>query len=411
LTATISRRRLLQGGLSAAAAAALWGCLPGSSTPQPSPTPSFPSNPIGPSPTPSFSSPSASTAPPSPSATAEPSLQARIARLLVVGFRGLTVDDAGPFATAIADQGLGGVILFDRDQLTGGRRNIASPDQLRGLVEDLRALAPDRSLLVAVDQEGGSVARLSPATGFPSFAGEAEIAPKGDATVRAWARSIAWTLASVGIDVNLAPVVDVDANPSNPAIGALGRSFSADPAVVARLAAIEVAAHRDAGVRTVLKHFPGLGSASTNTDFGVADVTATWTRRELEPYRTLIAAGDVDAIMVGNLVNGRIDPDAPASLSAATVTGLLRGELGWDGVVVTDDLQAGAITASFGADDAIRLALAAGVDLLLLANQQSYDPDIAGHVIELVAGLVGDGTIPESRIDESYARVVAFAGD
>ena len=179
---------------------------------------------------------------------------------------------------------------------------------------------------------------------------------------------------------------------------------------MARLAAIEVAAHREAGVRTVLKHFPGLGSASTNTDFGVADVTGTWTRRELEPYRALIAAGSVDAIMVGNLVNGQVDPDAPASLSAATVTDLLRGELGWDGVVITDDLQAGAITESFGADEAIRLALAAGNDLLLLANQQTYDPDIVRHVVELVAGLVLDGTIPESRIDESHARVVAFAG-
>jgi beta-N-acetylhexosaminidase len=322
----------------------------------------------------------------------------------------LTVDTAGPVASAIADGGLGGVILFDRDQLTGGRRNIESPEQLRRLVDGLRALAPDRRLLVAIDQEGGRVARLSPATGFPSFAGQAEIAPQGDATVRAWARSIATTLASVGVDVNLAPVVDLNVNPSNPASGALGRSFSDDPATVARLASIEVLAHRESDVRTVLKHFPGLGSASTNTDFGVADVTKTWSRRELEPYRTMLAGGDVDAIMAGNLVNGQIDPDAPASLSATTVTDLLRGELGWDGVVVTDDLQAGAITESFGADEAIGLALAAGNDLLLLANQQTYVPDIAGHVVDVVAGLVRDGTISEARIDESYARVRAFAG-
>jgi beta-N-acetylhexosaminidase len=338
-----------------------------------------------------------------------PSLEARIARLLVVGFRGLSVDEAGPIASAIADDGLGGVILFDEDQLTGGRRNIESPDQLRALVEGLRALAPDRRLLVAIDQEGGRVARLSPATGFPSFAGEAEIAAQGDAAVRAWARSIAATLESVGIDVNLAPVVDLNVNPLNPAIGALGRSFSDDAATVARLASIEVVAHREAGVATVLKHFPGLGSASTNTDFGVADVTGTWTRRELEPYRTMLAAGDVDAIVVGHVVNGQLDPDAPASLSHATVSGLLRGELGWDGVVVTDDLQAAAITEAFGAYEAIELAINAGDDLLLLANQQSYDPDIAARVISLVAGKVRDGTIPEARIDESYARVLRFA--
>jgi beta-N-acetylhexosaminidase len=118
----------------------------------------------------------------------------------------------------------------------------------------------------------------------------------------------------------------------------------------------------------------------------------------------------VDAVMVGHVVNGQLDPDAPASLSVATVTGLLRDELGWTGPVVTDDLQAAAITDAFGADAAIELALAAGNDLLLLANQQSYEPEIASHVIAVVAGLVRDGTISQARIDESYARVVAFAG-
>ena len=408
MTTPISRRRLLQGAGAAAAAVALWGCGPAKTPSASLPAGASPVPPSSPSTTPAASS--ARSESPTPSSTPGPSLEARIAGLLVVGFRGLTVDTAGPVANAIADGGLGGVILFDRDQLTGGPRNIESPEQLRRLVGGLRSLAPDRRLVVAIDQEGGRVARLSPARGFPSFAGEAEIAPQGDATVRAWARSIAKTLASVGIDVNLAPVVDLNVNPSNPAIGALGRSFSDDPATVARLASIEVLAHRESDVRTALKHFPGLGSASTNTDFGVADVTKTWTRRELEPYRTMLAGGDVDAIMVGNLVNGQIDADAPASLSARTVAGLLRGELGWDGVVVTDDLQAGAITDAFGADEAIGLALAAGNDLLLLANQQTYVPDIASHVVDVVAGLVRDGTISEARIDESYARVRAFAG-
>jgi beta-N-acetylhexosaminidase len=406
LTRRISRRRLLQAAIAAGSAVVLGSCgvAPASNGPGPT-TPSGPSS----SPSPRASSPASPSpaAPPSP----EPSLEAKIARLLIVGFRGLTAGDAGPVAQAIADDGLGGIILFSRDQLTGGPRNIASPEQLRSLIAELRELAPDRTLLVAIDQEGGRVARLTPEFGFPDVVGEAEIGGQGDDAVAAWATGIAGTLADVGIDVNLAPVVDVNVNPDNPAIGALGRAFSADPDVVARDAAIEVRAHRDAGVRTVLKHFPGLGSASTNTDFGVADVTDTWTRTELEPYRTLIASGDVDAIMVGHVVNGQLDPDAPASLSAATITDLLRTELGWDGPVMTDDLQAAAITDAFGADAAIELALAAGNDLLLLANQQTYEPDIAAHVIALVAGLVRDGTLSQARIDESYARVVAFAGD
>jgi beta-N-acetylhexosaminidase len=302
------------------------------------------------------------------------------------------------------------VILFSTDQQTGKPRNITSPKQVTRLVKDLQALAADRTLLVATDQEGGKVARLSPATGFPAVASQAQVGGRSDAVVTAWAESIAATLASVGINLNLAPVVDLNVNPHNPAIGALGRSFSADPNVVAHDAAIAVDAHRAAGVRTALKHFPGLGSATTNTDFGVADVTDTWSRTELEPYRTLLAAGKVDSIMVGNLVNGQVDADAPASLSKKTVTDLLRDELGWNGLVVTDDLQAAAITHAFGREDAIRMALEAGDDVLLLANQQTYDPDLVAHTIDSIARLIRAGTVSEARIDESYARVTAFAG-
>ena len=407
MTSGLSRRQLLKGGAWVGLAAALAACAAPSGTPSrtaaASPTPASP--PASSSPPPPSASP-----PPTPLPTPAIPLETKIARLLLVGFRGLTIDAAGTTAADIADRGLGGVILFSTDQQTGKPRNITSPKQVTRLVTDLRALAPGRTLLVATDQEGGKVARLSPATGFPAVASQAQVGGRSDAVVTAWAESIARTLASVGINLNLAPVVDLNVNPNNPAIGALGRSFSADPDVVAHDAAIAVDAHGAAGVRTALKHFPGLGSASTNTDFGVADVTDTWSRTELEPYQTLLAAGKVDSIMVGNLVNGQVDADAPASLSKATVTGLLRGELGWNGLVVTDDLQARAITDAFGREDAIRMALEAGDDLLLLANQQTYDPDLVAHTVDSIAKLVRAGTVSEARIDESYARVAAFAG-
>jgi beta-N-acetylhexosaminidase len=170
-------------------------------------------------------------------------------------------------------------------------------------------------------------------------------------------------------------------------------------------AGIEIRAHRAKGVRTALKHFPGLGSASTNTDFGVADVTATWRDTELAPYRELLGASLVDVVMAAHVVNGQIDPAAPASLSRATVTDLLRRELGWDGVVVTDDLGAVAITEAFGFEDAIGLALNAGNDLLLFANQHDYDPVLATRVIDVVERLVEQGTVAEARIDEAVERV------
>ena len=303
------------------------------------------------------------------------------------------------------------MILFDRDQLTGGSRNILSPAQVE---------APDRGACVRRHPAAGSssastrraaiVTRLGPSHGFPAVASEATIGAGSASAARTWARAIATTLAANGFDLNFAPVVDLDVNPDSPAIGALDRSFSADPDVVVARATIEIDAHRTAGVRTTLKHFPGIGSSTTNTDFGVADVTKTWTRTELEPFRQLIAAGKVDLVMAGHVVNGQLDAAHPASLSKAVVTDLLRGELGWDGIVVTDDLQATAITKAFGRDEAVLLALEAGNDLLLFANQQLYDAKLVARVVKVVSAAVASGRIAESRIDEAYDRVQALFG-
>jgi beta-N-acetylhexosaminidase len=318
---------------------------------------------------------------------------------------GVELADAAWVQTALAEFGLGGVILFDRDQLTGGSRNILSPAQVKRLTQDLRAAAGNRGIIVSVDQEGGVVTRLGPSHSFPAVASEASIGAATAADARPWAHAIASTLAANSFNLNFAPVVDLDVNPASPAIGALDRSFSADADVVVARATVEIDEHRAAGVRTTLKHFPGIGSSTTNTDFGVADVTKTWTRNELEPFRRLIAAGKADLVMAGHVVNGQLDADHPASLSKAIVTDLLRGGLGWDGIVVTDDLQAAAITHAFGRDEAILLALEAGNDLLLFANQQVYDATLISRVVKLVAAAVTTGRIPRTRIDEAYGRV------
>jgi len=393
----LSRRAVLKAAAVGAGGLVLAACAPTSSAPAGSPGA-----------TGGAASGPPQSAGPTPEGSPNPvPLRQRIARLLVVGFRGLRVEVDDWIASNIAVDGLGGVILFDKDA-SQATRNVRSPRQVSRLVSDLKALAPGRELIVAIDQEGGLVTRLSPAYGFPPVASEEAIGAKGDADVTTWADGLVATLADVGINLNLAPVVDLNVNRKNPAIGALDRAFSADPAVVARDAAIEVQAHRAEGIRTTLKHFPGLGSATSNTDFGVADVTKTWTQTELDPYRDLLAQGLVDVIMSGHLVNGQIDPSAPASLSRGTVTDLLRDELGWDGVVITDDLQAGAITDNFGKEDAIALALDAGNDLLLFANQQVYDPAIVGWAIDLIEGFVTSGRIAEARIDRSYERVTAL---
>jgi beta-N-acetylhexosaminidase len=330
--------------------------------------------------------------------------------MLMVGFRGTTAEETGPIRDAIAAGDVGGVILFDRDGFTGGTRNITSPDQLVALTDALRAAGiggpVGPRLLIAVDQEGGRVARLNPSNGYPATESEADLGAANDLAHTTDAATLtAVTLLGAGIDVNLAPVVDVELNPANLAIGALDRSFSADPAVVVAQATAVIEAQQGAGIRCVIKHFPGEGSATGSTDKGVVDVTSTWTDVELEPFRALVAAALPAGVMVGHIRNAQLDPDRPASLSAPTVTGLLRDQLGWDGVVVSDDLQAAAITQEYGADEAIALAIEAGVDLLLFANQQVYDEAIAEHVISAVISFVQSGRIRESRLDESVARI------
>jgi beta-N-acetylhexosaminidase len=403
----VSRRDLLRGAALGGVSLFLAAC--GSSSPTPNPTGSAESVPPGGS----SAGPStiASPSPPAaPAPTPGPSLRQRIAGLMIVGFRGSQLSQVPWLRTALRDTGLGGVILFDRDQLIGGNRNVRSAAQVKTLVRDLRSAAGGRGIIVSVDQEGGIVTRLSPAHGFPAVASEADIGRGTVAAARTWARGIASTLATAGFNLNFAPVVDLDVNPRSPAIGALDRSFSADPDVVVEMATVEIEAHRTAGVRTTLKHFPGIGSSTTNTDFGVADVTKTWTRRELEPFQRLIDADTADVVMAGHVVNGQLDRDHPASLSKATVTDLLRGDLGWTGPVVTDDLQAAAIDRAFGFAEAVVLALEAGNDLLLFANQQTYDPKVVGRAIAAIAAAVKAGRLSETRIDEAYDRVTVMFG-
>jgi beta-N-acetylhexosaminidase len=387
-------RRLLLTGLGSAAAAGLAGCHSGTAeAPPPRPT----------------GSPPRSASRPAAGATAldEAALRRKIASLLVVGFRGEQVSDRDWIVTAVRN-GLGGVILFDRDLKTGDQRNIRSPGQVTALVKTLRQASPGR-LIVSIDQEGGRVARLNPGNGFPATRSEAYIgAENSPSATRAWAQGLVHDLTSIGVNLNYAPVVDLNVNPRNPAIGKLNRSFSANAGVVVTNATEEIKVHRAAGVKTSLKHFPGLGSATGNTDFAVVDVSKSWHQRELEPFQRLIASGNADSVLVAHLLNKQLDPNRPASLSPAVVTGLLRGKLGWQGPAVSDDMQAVAIASRYGRDEAVALALAAGLDLLVFGNQQVYDPHIVDETLDTVVRLVRDGRVSQARIDQSVARVDAL---
>ncbi len=336
------------------------------------------------------------------------SLEARIGQMLMVGFRGLDVHPEMPILEDIRQGRVGGVLLFDVDVALGvPLRNIASPQQTRALIADLEQ-ASAIPLLVALDQEGGRVSRLKERHGFAPTRSAAELGAGPTARTRAEARTMAATLASLGFNINLAPVVDVDLNPQNPIIGALGRSFSADPSQVVRHARAFIEGHREEGVLCTLKHFPGHGSSAADSHLGLTDVTESWRRIELEPFARLIAEGMADAVMTAHVFHAGLDPERPATLSTSVVKGLLRDELGFDGVVFSDDMQMQAITDHFGFDAAILAALEADVDILVFGNNLVYDPQVAQRAVALILRYVEEGTIDEERIDRSWRRISAL---
>jgi beta-N-acetylhexosaminidase len=344
-----------------------------------------------------------------PAATAErtPGLDVKIGQMVMVGFRGLAVSDDHPVARDIRERHIGGVILFDYDVPTRTYgRNIASAKQTRALTASLRRLA-SISLFIAVDQEGGKVSRLKEKQGFPPTVSQKQLGAAGDLKkTELQAETTAKTLAGLGINVNFVPVVDLDINPGNPVIGKLERSFSPDPAVVTRHAMAVIEAHRRYGILTAPKHFPGHGSAGGDTHEGFVDVTDQWTPVELEPFRILIRQGMADMVMTAHIFNGKLDPAWPSTLSRKTLAGILRQEMGFDGVVISDDMQMKAISARFGLESAIKQSILAGVDILIFANNSVYEEDIAARASATIRSLVEKGEIPRERIDASYRRIM-----
>ncbi len=333
-------------------------------------------------------------------------LDFKIGQMLMVGFRGLAVDTNSAIVQDIRKRHLGGVVLFDYDVPTAKfERNIASPQQLQQLITALQSFATT-SLLVTMDQEGGKVTRLRETYGFPATMSHQALGTLNDLDVtRAQSGKMAQTLKAMGVNLNLAPVVDLNVNPNSPAIGAYERSFSADPHIVTQQALAFIEAHHAQGVLCTLKHFPGHGSATADTHRGFVDVTTTWSRTELEPYRALITAKQADAIMTAHVFNANLDKDYPATLSQPTITKLLRQELHYKGVVITDDMQMGAIRELYGFETAIQKTIEAGVDIIAIANNLVYEADVAARTVALIKRLVTTGVISEARIDESYQRI------
>jgi beta-N-acetylhexosaminidase len=326
--------------------------------------------------------------------------------LLLVGFSGTELDGNRELEDLLCATRVGGIILF--------ARNIVDAEQVARLTRDARAASracTGRSLLVATDAEGGQVMRLGPNAGYSPTLSHRDLGDSNDlAETELEARRIGRMLSEAGIGWNLAPVVDVGYNPANPVIVRNARSFGAGPALVTSHARAYIRGMHDEGVLTALKHFPGHGSSFTDSHLGFVDVTDTANRTvELAPYRTLIADGLADSVMTAHVFNRQLDSRYPATLSRSTIHGLLRTALRFAGVVVSDDLRMGAIEKHWGVADASVLALRAGVDVVLIADDRLPDGRSAARVALDALGLaVAQRRLSPKQVAAAIQRVEAL---
>lgn len=346
-------------------------------------------------------------------------LDENIGMMLLVGFRGTEIDSAKnpDIVSAIRDYHVGSVILFDYDVPTGTRgRNIKGAEQLKRLCAQLRAF--NDKLIIGIDQEGGYVSRLSPRYGFPAIPSAQKCAAMGPDSVHHYADLTGQMLEELGINLDFAPVADVNVNPRCPVIGAIERSFSADPEKVRHNCMrwnIHLSKHH---VISCWKHFPGHGSATGDTHKGLVDVSDTWKPIELDPYRvngedlynTPPGGWNIPGmVMTAHVINRKLDPSGlPASLSPK-ITSYLRDTLRYEGVIVTDDLAMGAIVQQYSFEKAIRMAVLAGADLLCLSNNGgTYDVNMVPRAVKVIRQMVENGEVTEERIGQSAARVRAL---
>ena len=282
-------------------------------------------------------------------------LRREVARMLMVGFTGDKINAQSDAARYVRDLHVGGIILFDID-LTGtrkiGSRNVTSKQQLKQLTTDLQSFA-DEPLIIAADQEGGLVCRMKPQYGFKPTVNALYLGTHDNRdTTMLYAKQIAQEVAESGVNLNLAPVLDVHRD-DNPHRGHFKRSFSADVDVITRNAGLFIDAHHQRGVLCAAKHFPGQGNATGDSHYEMVDVTNTWKPYELEPFKQLIKQGKIDVVMTAHIFNSQLDDQYPATLSRKTIDGVLRKQLGFEGVVITDDMFMQGILDQYSVPDAM----------------------------------------------------------
>ena len=330
-------------------------------------------------------------------------IEKMISKMVILGFSGESINPNDEIYKNVKS-GLGGVILFDKDPNDKQKvKNVRNKEQLKTLTSQLQAISKQK-LLISIDQEGGIVQRLKSADGFVNTPKASEVALKGKDFAKQSYSAMAKDLKYSGINVNFAPVVDLAVNKENKVIVTRGRSFGESSNEVISYASIFVDELKKEKVISVLKHFPGHGSSLADSHLGFVDITNTWNQKELEPYRYFIKNNKVDMIMTAHVFNEKLDKDYPATLSYNVNTNLLRYKLGYEGVLVSDDLQMYAISKHYDLKQTLTLAINSGVDMLLFANQLAK-PISLKQIVDTVYSQILNEEISLDQIIKSNQRI------
>ena len=332
---------------------------------------------------------------------ADQQLRRSIGDMIVVGFFGTKNTDPGFLQiTENLERGtIGGVLFLGR--------NISSRADLEGMVGSIRTCKCKTTPLIAIDEEGGVVERLGVQAGYRHTLSAAALGITNEAQVRTEYGLLSRKVSEAGFNLNLAPVVDVNKNRSNPVIGMLDRSFSDNPAVVSRYASFFIEEHHKRGVLTALKHFPGHGSSAQDSHRSVADVQTSWSPEELLPYRVLIKKGIVDSILVGHLANAAKWGGVATQAGSSAITKMLRRQLKFDGVVLSDDLAMEAVgSPSTRLSAVVVSAIQAGIDIVIVSRVDAQDEriDTGAYVNSAIFEAVKSGKLERSSIASSSRR-------
>lgn len=334
-------------------------------------------------------------------------LDAMAGQMIIVGFQGDDIDDKSVKAVAaeIAAGDLGGVMYL--------KTNVKSLKAVKAMNELFRASSPGLPPFITLDQEGGAVERLTKSVGFEELPNAASVAVNNSpAEAQKLYAAMARQVAELGFSVNFGPVADLNVNPNNQVIAKFGRAYGKSADTVAAYDEAFIAAHHAAGLVTSLKHFPGHGSSTADSHDGFVDISKTWSPAELEPYRIMFADGYADMVMVGHLYHkdyaGQGSGKLPASLSSEWIDGVLRTELGFKGVVISDDLEMGAIRKMYDLHDTVVQAVNAGTDVLLFSNTAAASGGLADKIRGILVAEAESDPAFRARIEASYARIVSL---